>query len=98
RQVLDAGRERDTELPLHEIANFFPLCVAAIWALSPVQTSAVTYLVQRMASMQALFFTLSVACFIKARLLSGKKTRSATIFYFLCALAAICSFLSKENS
>src|SRR5208337_1522223 len=24
RQVLDAGRERDTELPLHEIANFFP--------------------------------------------------------------------------
>ena len=51
-----------------------------------------------MASMQALFFTLSVACFIKARLLSGKKTRSAIIFYFLCALAALCSFLSKENS
>ena len=78
--------------------DFFPLCVAAIWALSPLQTSAVTYLVQRMASMQALFFTLSVACFIKARLLSGKKTRSAAIFYFLCALTALCSFLSKENS
>jgi len=98
RQVLAAGKSRGAEGALHETAGFFPLCVAALWALSPVQTSAVTYLVQRMASMQALFFTLSVACFIKARLLSGKKTRSATIFYTLCALTAGCSFLSKENS
>ena len=98
RQILAAGKDRDAEGPLYEMAGFFPLCAAAIWALSPVQTSAVTYLVQRMASMQALFFTLSVACFIKARLLSGKKTRSAVVFFFLCALTAVCSFLSKENS
>ncbi|SPF50163.1 Tetratricopeptide TPR_2 repeat protein [Syntrophobacter sp. SbD1] len=75
-----------------------PLCAAAVWALSPLQTSAVTYLVQRMASIQALFFTLSVACFIKARLLSGDKKRSAIFFFFLCALSSLCSFLSKENS
>ena len=98
RQLLAAGKDGDAERPLFEMANFFPLCAAAIWALSPVQTSAVTYLVQRMASMQALFFTLSVACFIKARLLSAKKTRSAGVFYFLCTLTAVCSFLSKENS
>ena len=96
--VLAAGNNKGTGAPLNEIAGVFPLCVAAIWALSPVQTSAVTYLVQRMASMQALFFTLSTACFIKARLLSREKTRSAAVFYFLCALAALCSFLSKENS
>jgi Flp pilus assembly protein TadD len=99
RQILlAAGNNRDTEAPIHEIAGFFPLCVAAIWALSPVQTSSVTYLVQRMASMQALFFTLSTACFIKARLFSRDKTWSAAIFYFLCALTAFCSFLSKENA
>ncbi len=98
RQVLAAGRNSNGGEVPSEIERFFPLCAAAIWALSPVQTSAVTYLVQRMASMQALFFTLSVACFIKARLLSGKKTRSAVVFYFLCALSAVCSFLSKENS
>ncbi len=98
RQVLAAAKNRDPGEIAYEIAGFFPLCVAAIWALSPVQTSAVTYLVQRMASMQALFFTLSVACFIKARLLSGKKWRGAIVFYFLCAFAAVCSFLSKENS
>ena len=82
----------------YELAGFFPLCVAAIWALSPVQTSAVTYLVQRMASMQTLFFTLSAACFIKARLLSGKNGRAAAVFYFLCVLAGLCAGLSKENS
>jgi Flp pilus assembly protein TadD len=99
RQILlAAGKNGSAERPLYETAGFFPLCVAAIWALSPLQTNAVTYLVQRMASMQALFFTLSVACFIKARLLSGKKTWTAFIFYFLCMLAAVCSFLSKENS
>ena len=98
RQVLAAGKRGGAEAPLYELAGFFPLCVAAIWALSPLQTSAVTYLVQRMASMQALFFTLSTACFIKARLLSGKKTRGAAIFYVLGALTALCSFLSKENS
>ncbi|MDR3553539.1 MAG: hypothetical protein P4L55_02165 [Syntrophobacteraceae bacterium] len=81
-----------------EFFGYLSLCVAAIWALSPVQTSAVTYLVQRMASMQALFFTLSAACFIKARLLSKKKRRTAPVFYFLCALNGLCAGLSKENS
>jgi tetratricopeptide (TPR) repeat protein len=98
RQILAATKNEKSEATIHEIGIFFPLCVAAIWALSPVQTSAVTYLVQRMASMQALFFTLSTACFIKARLLSGTRSRSAAAFYFLCALATACSFLSKENS
>ncbi|HYA40298.1 MAG TPA: tetratricopeptide repeat protein [Syntrophobacteraceae bacterium] len=96
--VLTAEKQaRPGEAP-YEMGGLFPLCVAAIWALSPLQTSAVTYLVQRMASMQALFFTLCAACFIKARLLSGKNNGVAFVFYFLCALAAICAFLSKENS
>ena len=86
RQVLAAGKNRGAEVPLYEISGFFPLCVAAIWALSPVQTSAVTYIVQRMASMQALFFALSVACFIKARLLSGDKEK--TCHPFLLSLRA----------
>ena len=98
RQILATIKNRGAETPLYDMAGFFPLCVAAVWALSPVQTSAVTYLVQRMASMQALLFTVSTACFIKARLLSVEKPRRAFLFYFLCALAALSSFFSKENS
>ncbi len=96
--VLAAGKSKEGEASLYGMAGFFPLCVAAIWTLSPVQTSAVTYLVQRMASMQALFFALSVASFIKARLVAEKKTRSAAVFYFFCAITALCAFFSKENS
>lgn len=98
-ETLAAEKKRHplSERP-YELAGFFPICVAALWALSPVQTSAVTYLVQRMASMQALFFTLSSACFIKARLLSEKKARTDVLFYTLCVLFALCAGLSKENS
>ena len=91
-------RTRPGSVTEYELGGFFPLCVAAIWALSPVQTSAVTYIVQRMASMQALFFTLCAACFLKARLCSGDGRRARIVFYFLCALAGLCACLSKENS
>ena len=100
KEVLRAEQRMrpDGEEAPYAIEDFFPLCVAALWALSPVQTSSVTYLVQRMASMQALFFTLSAACFIKARLLCERKDRKASFFYFLCALSGLCAGLSKENS
>lgn len=100
REVLAAERitgPEGEEIP-YSLATIFPVCVAAIWALSPVQTSAVTYLVQRIASMEALFFTLSAACFLRARLLAEKKPRSAIVFYCLCACAALCAGLSKQNA
>lgn len=97
RLILIAEKRRNPEgLPFY-MAGYFPICVAALWALNPVQTNAVTYIVQRMASIQAMFYILSVSCFIKARMLEGNRFQSA-LFYLLCSLAALCSFLSKENS
>ncbi len=46
---------------------FYAVWVAGLWALNPVQTNAVTYLVQRMASIQALFFITSVAFYVLGR-------------------------------
>lgn len=79
--------------------NLLPLAVSALWALHPVQTSAVTYLVQRMASIQALFFMLSSAAFVQGRLNSaaGKKVKSY-VYYSVCLITALASFVSKENS
>ncbi len=52
----------------HGIPNsLLAIFVAGLWALNPVQTNAVTYLVQRMASMQALFFIASVAFYTLGR-------------------------------
>ncbi|MCE5334175.1 MAG: tetratricopeptide repeat protein [Desulfobacteraceae bacterium] len=98
RQILSAEKNRNPEGFPYDISGYFPLCVAAIWALSPVQTSAVTYLVQRMASMQSLFFALSVACYIKGRLLPADNSAKAWLFFALCGIAGLCSMLSKENA
>lgn len=75
--------------------------VAGIWALSPLQTNAVTYLVQRMTSIASLFYVLSVACYIAARfLIFSKDSRLIrTILLFSASfISMILAFFSKENS
>ncbi len=73
---------------------------AALWALNPVQSTAVTYIVQRMASLQALFYVMSTACFVAVRLLmsDGRKGWRVWALSLLGALCALCALLSKENS
>jgi len=70
--------------------------VAGLWALNPVQTNAVTYIVQRMASLCALFYILSLALYLQARQESDR--RNKWICFFGATLTAGCSFFSKENS
>jgi len=79
---------------------YYALWVAGLWALNPVQTNAVTYLVQRMASIQALFFTASVAFYVLGRRYHNHcRARTKALFcYQACLLASIAAFLSKENS
>jgi Flp pilus assembly protein TadD len=47
---------------------FIPLFGALLFVLHPVQTQAVTYIVQRLASLTTLFYLLSVVLYVKARL------------------------------
>lgn len=70
---------------------------ALLWLLHPLQTNAVTYIVQRMSSMAAMFYVLSLLCYAKGRLLMrDKKTKSALPFLGLCILAGLCAIASKE--
>jgi protein O-mannosyl-transferase len=79
--------------------KYTALWIAGLWALNPVQTSAVTYIVQRMASIQALFYILSVAMFVKGRREHmATRFRRALPYYAGCSLATVCAFLSKQNS
>ncbi len=41
-------------------------CIALMWALHPLQTEAVTYIIQRMESLMALFYLLTLYCVIRA--------------------------------
>jgi len=66
------------------------------WALNPVHVTAVTYIVQRMASMSALFYIMSMYFYLKFRT-SGKKL-SSFLFVICCILCGLLSIGSKENA
>lgn len=75
----------------HEIA----LSAASLWLLHPVQTNAVTYLVQRMTSMATLFCLLSLLLYAYGRTASSGKQ----LGYYLAAICVgFMALVSKENS
>ncbi|MGD8764401.1 MAG: tetratricopeptide repeat protein [Desulfobacteraceae bacterium] len=47
---------------------FIALFSAVLWSVNPLQTQAVTYIVQRMASMAAMFYLLGIYLYVKGRL------------------------------
>jgi len=75
---------------------YFILAVCGLWALAPVQTNAVTYLVQRMTSMAAMFYFAACGFYIHARL--AGKFLHRVFLYLMFLLAALGGFFSKENS
>ncbi len=78
-------------------ASAYPaaLLAAVLWAVHPIQTQAVTYVVQRMASMAALFYVASVFFYVKGRLCV---TQAKWVYFASSLLAAILAFGTKENT
>ena len=89
------------------------LTAALIFIAHPIQTQAVTYTVQRSASMAAMFYLASVFFYLKARILaqsskleaqsSGGHPLSAfslrsSAFFTLCIICGMLAFLSKQNT
>ena len=72
------------------------LLAAVLWAINPIQIQAVTYIVQRMAAMAALFYVLSILYYVKAR--TSFSIRQRCNYFFLCALWFFCAIGSKENA
>jgi len=58
------GLRRENRKSVFAIA----LLSTLLWALNPIQTQAVTYIVQRMASMAALFYLAGLWCYLTGRL------------------------------
>ncbi len=75
---------------------FIALLAAVLWAINPIQTQAVTYIVQRMASMAAMFYIAGIFFYLKARLDDSRSAR--ILFYLGCCLAFIFALGSKENA
>jgi tetratricopeptide (TPR) repeat protein len=77
-------------------AFLIALLAAALWVVNPIQIQAVTYIVQRMASMAAMFYILSMFFYVKCRT-SGTSLRRI-LFLLGCILAFLFAMGSKENS
>ena len=76
--------------------HFIALVAAFLWAVNPIQTQAVTYIVQRMASMAAMFYLLAVYFYLAARL--KKRIEARTGYFMLCGLSYALAIFSKENA
>lgn len=69
---------------------------ALIFLLHPIQTQAVSYVYQRLASIAAMFYILTCVLYISARL--NKKTAISILLYLLALISLIGAVFSKENT
>lgn len=68
------------------------LMASAIFIAHPVQVNAVTYIIQRTASLAAMFYMLAVLMYIKYR------KQNKPVYYFLTLISTILAMFTKENT
>jgi len=77
--------------------EFIIACLSAVlWAANPIQTQAVTYIVQRMASLAAMFYIIGIYFYLKTRLTPPSSKR--LLFIAGCLLSFVLALGSKENT
>ena len=81
---------------LREKSGYIALFTALLFVSHPIQTEAVTYIFQRLASLAAFFCLLSIAVYIKSRL--SEKNSVKYSFYALSVISAILAMKTKENA
>ncbi|OGF59995.1 MAG: hypothetical protein A2Y62_18390 [Candidatus Fischerbacteria bacterium RBG_13_37_8] len=74
--------------------HVIPLIVALLFLVHPVQTQAVTYIVQREASLATLFVLASILLYISYRVTAAKHYHLFTLSLLFCLLA----YKTKENT
>lgn len=79
-----------------EAKQWLPLVVALLFLLHPLQIQSVTYIVQRLASLAALFYLTAMASFVQAQLSTQKL--SQWLWIVACLISAALAFLTKQNT
>ncbi len=77
-------------------AFFIALLATILWAINPIQTQAITYIVQRMASLAAMFYIWAIFWYLRFRL-STTADQQRRKSLFICLLCYLLSIGSKEN-
>jgi Tfp pilus assembly protein PilF len=79
-------------------SSAYPIALlsAFLWAINPVQTQSVTYIVQRMTSLAGMFYIMSMFLYTQGRTASEGNKR--LLYGALCFTAFVLAFGSKENA
>jgi hypothetical protein len=86
-------RLRGSSLSGH--ASVVAFAAAALFVTHPIQTQAVTYVVQRITSLAVLFYLLSIVLYLSSRLSSGRRWRGRAL-YAAALLATLLAMRTKE--
>jgi tetratricopeptide (TPR) repeat protein len=79
------------------VRRFLPLATGLLFALHPLQTQAVTYVVQRFTSLATLFYLLALVLHAHARLALEEEARPrAAVLYLLSVAAAAAAMETKQ--
>ncbi|MDY6953184.1 MAG: tetratricopeptide repeat protein [Thermodesulfobacteriota bacterium] len=76
--------------------RWIPFFTALLWLVHPTQTQSVTYVVQRMNSMAAMFYLLSLLLYAKARLAGEKRKR--WLLFVGSGLSGLLALGSKQTA
>jgi protein O-mannosyl-transferase len=67
---------------------------ALIWLVHPLATQSVSYIVQRMTSMSAMFYALSLLCYVRGRV--AREKNSKWMLFGACIISGVLAVGSKE--
>ena len=76
---------------------YIPLIITVVWLVSPINLTAVLYIVQRMTSLSALFSILGLCFYIVARRSMIFKEKLNFLFFLLSGFSFIVAIFCKEN-
>jgi tetratricopeptide (TPR) repeat protein len=74
----------------------FSFAATMIWLVHPLHIQSVTYIIQRMNSMAAMFYMLSLLLYVRGRLARGNPRQSA--FFVGSLVSGVLALGSKENA
>jgi tetratricopeptide (TPR) repeat protein len=77
-------------------SHFISLLATVLWMINPIQTQAVTYIVQRMTLLASLFFITGIYCYLLARLTGSRRQR--IVMFMCCAASFLLGISAKENA
>ena len=91
--ILSSPKLKDE--PISQDKNVVGFFIALLFLSHPIQTQAVTYIIQRFASLATLFYLSSVCFYIKGRLEVGESHRRI-VYWAVSAMAAVLGMMTKQ--